>query len=79
MGLMCATSQQSPFGFIVFDNPIQSMDDNHTESFIVTVLKKLIRKHGKQVIVLSHDKIFTNMYACTMILLLLQKNQKGRK
>ncbi|MBL0848797.1 MAG: hypothetical protein EU981_01665 [Candidatus Liberibacter ctenarytainae] len=58
--MMRATSKQSSFGFIVFDDPIQSMDDTHTESFIKKVIPKLIDDHNKQVIVLSHTTKFTN-------------------
>lgn len=43
-----------PFSFIVFDDPVQSFDDEHHESFLTTVIPKLIDEHGLQVIVLTH-------------------------
>ncbi|CAO3420023.1 hypothetical protein [Azospirillum doebereinerae] len=52
--MMRATTPGSPFGFVVFDDPIQSMDDDHTEAFIGSVVPKLLDGHGKQVIVPSH-------------------------
>ena len=58
MWVMRATSQQSPFGFIVFDDPVQTMDDDHTENFIAKVIPSLIDGYRKQVVVLSHAKSF---------------------
>jgi hypothetical protein len=52
--LMRATTQGSPFGFIVLDDPIQSMDDDHCEAFMDSVLPHLMDDQGKQVILLSH-------------------------
>ena len=52
--LMRATSPDTPFGFVVLDDPVQSMDDQHCESFIANVIGKLLEDHEKQVIVLSH-------------------------
>ena len=54
--LMRATTPESPFGFVVFDDPVQSMDDDHCESFIINVVPKLIDEFHKQVIVLTHIK-----------------------
>jgi hypothetical protein len=58
--MMRATTPGSPFSFIVFDDPIQSMDDDHTEAFIGSVVPKLLDEHGKQVIVLSHVERITS-------------------
>jgi hypothetical protein len=43
----------SPFKMVLFDDPIQSMDDEHTEAFKKQVVSKLV-KSGFQVILLSH-------------------------
>ena len=59
MWLMRATTPASPFGFVLLDDPVQSMDDDHTEAFISHVIPHLIDDHGKQVIVLSHVKRIT--------------------
>lgn len=54
VALMQATTPGSPFGFILLDDPVQSMDDEHCEAFLACVLPQLIEDHGKQVILLSH-------------------------
>jgi energy-coupling factor transporter ATP-binding protein EcfA2 len=54
VALMQATTPGSPFGFVLLDDPVQSMDDEHCEAFLASVLPQLIGDHGKQVIVLSH-------------------------
>ncbi len=59
MWLMRATTPASPFGFVLLDDPVQSMDDDHTEAFIADVVPHLLDDHGKQVIVLSHVKRIT--------------------
>ena len=56
MWLMRATTSSSPFGFVLLDDPVQSMDDDHTEAFITDIVPHLLDDHGKQVIVLSHVK-----------------------
>jgi hypothetical protein len=45
--LMRATSPQSPFDFVILDDPVQSMDDDHCESFMANVVGKLLGHHGK--------------------------------
>ena len=52
--MMRATTPGSPFGFVVFDDPIQSMDDDHADNFLMSVIPRLLDGQGKQVIVLSH-------------------------
>ena len=47
-----ATAPESPFRFVVLDDPIQAMDPTKVEGF-VTVMQELAEDH--QVIVLSHD------------------------
>jgi hypothetical protein len=54
--MMRATTPASPFGFIVLDDPIQSMDDDHCEAFMDSVLPHLMDAQVKQVILLSHVK-----------------------
>jgi energy-coupling factor transporter ATP-binding protein EcfA2 len=54
--LMRATTDSSPFGFILLDDPVQAMDDDHTEAFIAQVVPHLLDKRGKQIVVLSHVK-----------------------
>jgi hypothetical protein len=59
MWLMRATTPSSPFGFVLLDDPVQSMDDDHAEAFISNIVPHLLDNHGKQVIVLSHVKRIT--------------------
>lgn len=54
--LMRACSPGTPFGFVLLDDPVQSMDDGHAESFIADIVPHLLDDHGKQVIVLSHTQ-----------------------
>ena len=61
-----ALSPGSPFGFLLLDDPVQSMDDDHCQALIIDVLKKLSEK-GKQIIVMSHvagliDNIWDTYY-----------------
>jgi hypothetical protein len=58
--VMQATSPGSPFGFIVLDDPVQAMDDDHAEAFLSTMVPHLIDGCGKQVIVLSHVQNITD-------------------
>ncbi|MEG6574296.1 AAA family ATPase [Caldibacillus debilis] len=48
-------SPYSPFKFIVLDDPVQSMDSNHTLRFVTDLISKLLEK-DYQVIILSHLK-----------------------
>jgi hypothetical protein len=52
--LMRATAPSSPFGFILLDDPVQSMDDDHAESFMAELIPNLLDTHQKQIIVLTH-------------------------
>jgi hypothetical protein len=54
--LMRANTPGSPFGFVLLDDPVQSMDDDHAEAFIADIVPHLLDDHGKQVIVLSHTQ-----------------------
>ena len=55
-----ALTPGSPFGFVLLDDPVQSMDDAHCEAFISTVIPALCDAHKKQVIVLSHEQKLIN-------------------
>jgi len=46
---------QSPFEFLIIDDPIQSLDAEHETQFI-QVIRALVEKCGKQVILLSHNR-----------------------
>lgn len=50
---------QSPFDFMVIDDPIQSWDAEHEVQFI-DVIRKLVER-GKQVILMSHNKKWIEM------------------
>ena len=56
--LVRATTTGSPFGFVLLDDPVQSMDDDHCEAFIGTVVPALCDGQKKQVIMLSHERKF---------------------
>lgn len=47
------------FGFILIDDPVQSLDKGHS-SQVVEVIRKLVADHQKQVILLSHDLEWLN-------------------
>jgi len=49
-----ATVEGCPFDFVMFDDPIQSFDDEHREQLSFHVVKELIEKHSKQVIIMTH-------------------------
>jgi len=51
--LACATRPDAPFGFLMIDDPVQSMDEGHAQAFQKNVLRRLLRD-GAQVIVLTH-------------------------
>jgi len=58
--LMRATSPTSPFGFVVIDDPVQSMDEDHCESFIINVIPRLLDTHSRQLLVFSHLQFITD-------------------
>jgi hypothetical protein len=58
--LMRATTPTSPFGFVLLDDPVQAMDDDHAEAFVAQVVPHLLDRRGKQVVVLSHVKNVTD-------------------
>lgn len=52
-------NSDSPFDFLIIDDPVQSLDDDHATQF-TTIVRTLIEKHGKQVVILSHSKDWIN-------------------
>jgi energy-coupling factor transporter ATP-binding protein EcfA2 len=63
--IMQATTPGSPFDFIVLDDPVQAMDDDHAEAFLSAMVPHLLDKCGKQVIVLSHVQNITDRLRTT--------------
>ena len=45
----------NPFGFLIIDDPVQSLDEHH-ECQIITIIRKLVDEHERQVVLLSHNK-----------------------
>jgi len=54
--LVRAITPGSPFGFVLLDDPVQAMDDDHAEAFVASVVPHLLDQASKQVVVLSHVK-----------------------
>lgn len=54
LSLFLARAERESSGFVVFDDPIQSMDSEHKDLFVYGAVKELLRL-GFQVIVLTHD------------------------
>jgi hypothetical protein len=57
--LATCTRNGSPFQFVLFDDPIQSMDDEHTESFKNQVIRKLLNQNF-QIVILTHMQSVAN-------------------
>ena len=57
--LACATRKGTPFKTLLIDDPLQSMDDEHTEAFKKQVIERLLT-HGYHVIVLTHMQLLAN-------------------
>jgi energy-coupling factor transporter ATP-binding protein EcfA2 len=55
--LACATRAGCPFGFLFIDDPVQSMDEDHSEAFRLRVLRRLLDE-GRQLVVLTHLEHF---------------------
>ena len=51
--IACATRSGSPFKTLFIDDPVQSMDDDHTEAFKKQVISKLLND-GFHVVLLTH-------------------------
>lgn len=54
MHIVSATANDCPFDFVLFDDPIQSFDDELRERFLGSAVSRLLDELGKQVIVLTH-------------------------
>ncbi|MFW6116772.1 MAG: AAA family ATPase [bacterium] len=54
------TATLSPFQFLVFDDPVQAMDDDHKDSFIIKIVPHLIEQEQVQVVVLTHLKMIAD-------------------
>lgn len=68
----------APFQFIVFDDPVQAMDDDHHEAFLLKVVPELLGTCQRQVIVLTHlkptaDRLRSLNYDCCPIYYRLDK------
>ena len=57
--LACATRTGTPFKTLLIDDPVQSMDDEHTEAFKKQVIERLLTS-GYHVIVLTHMQLLAN-------------------
>jgi len=57
---MRALSSDSPFDFLVLDDPVQSMDDDHFETLTRDVVERLLDEQGVQLIVGSHMRGLTD-------------------
>jgi hypothetical protein len=51
--LACATRPGTPFETLLIDDPVQSMDDEHTEAFKKQVIEKLLNA-GFHIVLLTH-------------------------
>ncbi len=51
--LACATRPGTPFKTLLIDDPVQSMDDDHTEAFKKQVIDKLLNS-GFHIVLLTH-------------------------
>jgi hypothetical protein len=65
--LMRTLTSGSPYGFVLLDDPVQSMDDDHCQALIVDVVKALLDR-GTQVVIFSHvqglvDSVWETYYA----------------
>ena len=57
--LACATRKGTPFKTLLIDDPVQSMDDEHTEAFKKQVIERLLT-YGYHVIVLTHMQLLAS-------------------
>jgi DNA repair exonuclease SbcCD ATPase subunit len=58
LALFFARSERESSGFVVLDDPIQSLDRDHADNLVKNVLKEFLTVLGVQVILLTHDKRF---------------------
>lgn len=57
---MRVMSSSSPYNFIVLDDPVQSMDDDHSQALLTNVVSDLINDYDTQVIFFSHLQNMTD-------------------
>lgn len=57
--LACATRPGTPFKTLLIDDPVQSMDDEHTEAFKKQVIDKLL-SGGYHIILLTHMRVLAS-------------------
>ena len=53
--LIRALTPGTPFRFVLMDDPVQSMDDDHCQALVVQVIKSLLER-GLQLVLLSHEQ-----------------------
>jgi len=58
--LMRALNPVSPFGFLLLDDPIQSLDEDHCETLMIDLLPRLLDDHARQVLFFSHLRGITD-------------------
>lgn len=52
---------RNPFwNLVILDDPVQSMDDNHSSN-LVDIIAEICKDKGKQLIVLTHQKVFADL------------------
>lgn len=54
MSLAMNLSEESPFEFVLIDDPIQSLDEDHATQFVQVIRK--VSEESNQIILLSHNK-----------------------
>jgi DNA repair exonuclease SbcCD ATPase subunit len=54
VNLMRVTTTGTPYNFLIMDDPVQSMDDDHCQALICSVINDLLSNRNLQVIVFSH-------------------------
>ncbi len=58
LSVFLARTNREGIGFIVFDDPIQSLDREHADFLTLKVFKRLIEESKMQVVVITHDRVF---------------------
>lgn len=53
---MRTLAPNSPYDFVILDDPVQSMDDDHSEALIRDVIGNLVDIEGVQTIILTHTE-----------------------
>jgi len=62
---ICANvDPESPFDFLVIDDPIQTLDTQHAMQF-AEIIRDLVSKHNKQVLLLSHNNTWVRQTRST--------------